>query len=85
MGWCKTFIVRERDRNNRTSANKRGEGSKFLFFCDNVIIEFPLVTLSTEDNTKPLHKFQSGFKRTIDLNEKQLKASAQALNNIYIT
>ena len=38
----------------------------------------PLVTLSTQDNTKLLQQVESGFKRTINWNNYQTKISAQS-------
>ena len=39
---------------------------------------FPLVTLSTQDNTKLLQQVESGFKRTINWNKYQTKISTQS-------
>ena len=39
-----------------------------------------VVTLSTQDNAKLLQQLKSGFKRTIDWNNYQLKVPIQALN-----
>ena len=38
----------------------------------------PIVTLSTQDNTKFLQQLKSGFKRTINWNKYESKISAQA-------
>ena len=40
----------------------------------------PVMTLSTQDNTKLLQKLKSGFKRTINWNKRQSKVSTQEQN-----
>ena len=40
----------------------------------------PVMTLSTQDNTKLLQKLKSGFKRTINWNKLQSKVSTQEQN-----
>ena len=40
----------------------------------------PVVTLSINDNAKPIQQLKSGFKRTINWNKYQLKAAIQARN-----
>ena len=40
----------------------------------------PVVTLSTQYNTKLLHQLKSGFKRTINWNNYQSKTSTEAQN-----
>ena len=40
----------------------------------------PIVTLSTQDNAKPLQKLKSGFKRTIDWNKYKSKVTIQEPN-----
>ena len=40
----------------------------------------PVVTLSTQDNTKLLNQLESGFRRTINWNKYQSKITTQAPN-----
>ena len=46
--------------------------NKTLYSC--------IVTLSTQDNIKPLKQLKSGFKRTINWNRYQYKKTSQAQN-----
>ena len=41
----------------------------------------PVVTLSTQDNAKPLQQLKSGFKRTINWNKYQSKLTIPAPNS----
>ena len=47
------------------------------------IIYVPVVTLSTQDNTKLLEKLKSGFKRTINWNKYQAKVSTARVNQYF--
>ena len=47
------------------------------------IIYVPVVTLSTQDNTKLLEKLKSGFKRTINWNKYQAKVSTAGVNQYF--
>ena len=42
--------------------------------------KLPIVTLSTQDNAKPLQKLISGFKRTLNFNKYQSKVTVQERN-----
>ena len=44
----------------------------------------PVVTLSTQDNTKLLQQLKSGFKRGINWNKYQLKVTIQSLNQYLV-
>ena len=50
------------------------------FSITNTKLYFPVVTLSTQDNTKLLEQLKSGFKRTINWNKYQSKVSTQRKN-----
>ena len=43
-------------------------------------LDLPVVTLSTNDNTKLLQQLKSGFKRAINLNKYQLKVKIRCRN-----
>ena len=47
------------------------------------IIYVPVITLSTQDNTKLLEKLKSGFKRTINWNKYQAKVSTARVNQYF--
>ena len=51
------------------------QGAKFEITDTKLYV--PVVTLSTQDNTKFLQQLKSGFKRTIDWNKYQSKVSIE--------
>ena len=59
------------------------KGYGFLSFAKNIsknIGNYPIVTLSTQDNAKPLDQLKTGFKRTINWNKYQSKESPERIN-----
>ena len=59
------------------------KGYGFLSFAKNIsknIGNYPVVTLSTQDNAKPLDQLKTGFKRTINWNKYQSKESPERIN-----
>ena len=59
------------------------KGYGFLSFAKNIsknIGNYPVVTLSTQDNAKPLDQLKTGFKRTINWNKYQSKVSPERIN-----
>ena len=50
------------------------------FTITDIKLHVPVVTFSTQDNTKLLRLLESGFKRTINWNKYQSKVTQQILN-----
>ena len=57
---------------------------KTKFVITDTEIYVPVVTLSTEDNIKPLKQLESSFKRTINWNKYQSKDENKEQKNILI-
>ena len=60
------------------------DGEVPTFTITDAKIYVPVVTLLSQENTKILEKLKAGFKRTINRNKYQSKATIQEAN-IYIT
>ena len=58
---------------------RRGKSNKFALTDTKRYV--PVVTLSTQDNTKLLQQLKTGFKRTINWNKYQSKVSRQTQND----
>ena len=70
LNWSKTCAI--------VITNVADQGATFSITDTKLYV--PAVTSSTQDNTKLLEKLKSGFKRTINWNEYQLKISTERSN-----
>ena len=50
------------------------------FKITDIKLYVPVVTLSTQDNAKPLQQLKPGFKRTVNWNKYQLEVSPERKN-----
>ena len=69
LNWSKNCVIVANNADQATT-----------FSITDIKLYIPVVTLSTQDNTKLLEQFKSGFERTINWNKYQSKKSTEKQN-----
>ena len=70
LNWSEKFVIAVTDVENQDAT---------VLITDTKVY-VPVVTLSTQDNAKQLEELKSSFKRTINWNKYQLKASTEGIS-----